>query len=160
MKLLFTLFFIIGLCGLYSCNDDDEDNKENTVKIIGTWQETHRTYRITYPNHPERNESEESDLTDDDAPTRLRINADGSMSEGFWENGSYVFNEGEIYGYWQLNGKQLDISESKDFKNEIIHYNIIELTNERMILEESETFKDESGDKYEYYEKAIFKKIN
>lgn len=160
MKFLVTMA-IAALClGFYSCSDDNDNSNANPSEVVGTWQRTHLIYKSTNSNHPEWNETEDRDETGAEAPFRRTIDKDGTFNEGFWENGGYRPGEGDYTGYWKLEGKVLSFSETKEFvKGEYDYYNIIELTENLMVLEVTETEENEDHSTSTYYNKETFKRI-
>lgn len=165
MKFLATMAIAVLCLGFYSCSDDNDNSNDgggnvNYSEITGTWQRTHLIYRYTNSNHPEWSETEDRDETGSEAPLRRTIDKDGTFNEGFWKNGGYILGDGDYTGYWKLEGKVLSFSETKEFvKGEYDYYNIIELTENLMVLEVTEIEKDEDHSTSTYYNKETFKRI-
>lgn len=147
------MLLIATLClGFYSCSEDD-DKEVNVTKLQGTWQRTHLIYSFTDSNG-QLLENEDRDETNSEAPSRYEFRANRTLSEGFWLGNKYS-EDGYWEGYYKIENKQLVISETEEFiKDGCGHYNIIELTDARMVLEETDVYDGET-----YYEKATYVKV-
>lgn len=147
------MLLVATLClGFYSCSEDD-DKEVNVTNLQGTWQRTHLTYSFTDSNGMVT-ESEDRDETNSEAPSRYEFRANGTFAEGFWLGSEYS-EDGYWEGYYKVENKQLMMSETEEFiSDEYDYFNIIELTDARMVLEVTDTYDGET-----YYEKATYVKV-
>lgn len=159
---LLTILMSVGFAACSSDDDGNDDNndKTNVPNLYGLWERSSSEMKLITTKGI-------TDITEDGS-WRLRFSEDGTVTKFYTYSGPCVAGEGcnsetsykrgNTYNY-SLKGDKLYIENLYGDGNDVI-FTVKSLNVSQLIIESTYTQIDESGEKYEYYRKETYKKID